>query len=105
MAHPEDRRRGIRSRSTSMPRPSDRATSGDTPVVAILIGGLGVDAGQEPRDAIAGCPAVTLAFTPYGNAIAAGPRRAPAPSGHEIFLQIPMEPFDSPTTIRDRRHC
>jgi polysaccharide deacetylase 2 family uncharacterized protein YibQ len=38
---------------------------------------------------------VTLAFAPYGNDLAKLSARARA-TGHEIVLQLPMEPFDYP---------
>lgn len=66
----------------------------DTPRIALIIGGLGVSA-KDTADAIAKLPGpVTLAFVPYGTE-AAPVARARA-SGHEILLQVPMEPFDYP---------
>jgi hypothetical protein len=65
------------------------------PVVAIVIGGLGVGAAKS-TDAIMKMPAaVTLAFTPYGSDPAKLAERA-REQRHEILLQIPMEPFDYP---------
>ena len=62
--------------------------------VALIIEGLGVSA-KDTAEAIARLPgAVTLAFVPYGSdAALAGRARA---AGHEILLQVPMEPFDYP---------
>lgn len=65
------------------------------PQVAILIGGLGI--GQNTTaEAISKLPgAVSLAFTPYGADLERVVSRARA-EGHEVFLQIPMEPLDFP---------
>jgi uncharacterized protein len=74
---------------------ADRAKAAKTPVVAIVIGGLGVGAAKT-ADAIMKLPAaVTLAFTPYGADPGKLAERARA-QRHEIFLQVPMEPYDYP---------
>ncbi|AWL92905.1 MULTISPECIES: divergent polysaccharide deacetylase family protein [Bradyrhizobium] len=74
---------------------ADRAKAAKMPVVAIVIGGLGVGAAKT-ADAIMRLPAaVTLAFTPYGTDPGKLAERARA-QRHEIFLQIPMEPYDFP---------
>jgi uncharacterized protein len=74
---------------------ADRAKAARMPVVAIVVGGLGVGAAKT-ADAIMKLPAaVTLAFTPYGSDPAKLTERARA-QRHEILLQIPMEPFDYP---------
>ncbi|MBB4428538.1 hypothetical protein GGD66_007128 [Bradyrhizobium sp. CIR48] len=74
---------------------ADRAKAAKVPVVAIVIGGLGVGAAKT-TDAIMRLPAaVTLAFTPYGTDPGKLAERARA-QRHEIFLQIPMEPYDFP---------
>src|SRR3954447_1948125 len=74
---------------------ADRAKAAKMPVVSVVIGGLGVGAAKT-TDAIMKLPgAVTLAFTPYGSDPGKLAERARA-QRHEIFLQIPMEPFDYP---------
>ena len=74
---------------------ANRAKAAKMPVVAIVVGGLGVGAAKT-TDAIMKLPAaVTLAFTPYGSDPAKLTERARA-QRHEILLQIPMEPFDYP---------
>lgn len=74
---------------------ADRAKAAKMPAVAIMIGGLGVGAAKT-TDAIMKLPAaVTLAFTPYGADPAKLAERARA-QRHEIFLQLPMEPYDFP---------
>jgi polysaccharide deacetylase 2 family uncharacterized protein YibQ len=62
--------------------------------IALIIDGLGVSA-KDTAEAIAKLPgAVTLAFVPYGSdAALAGRARA---AGHEVLLEVPMEPFDYP---------
>jgi polysaccharide deacetylase 2 family uncharacterized protein YibQ len=67
----------------------------DAPRIAIVVTGLGV--GVKLTDAaISKLPgAVTFAFVPYGaelEPLAAKAREA----GHELLLQVPMEPFDYP---------
>src|SRR5579863_217170 len=83
-------------------RPADAFAQPVTPIpgkpdavrVALIIEGLGVSA-KDTAEAIAKLPgAVTLAFVPYGSdAGLAGRARA---AGHEILLEVPMEPFDYP---------
>ena len=73
----------------------DQAKAAKTPIVAIVVGGLGVGAAKT-ADAILKLPAaVTLAFTPYGSDPTKLVERARA-QHHEILLQIPMEPYDYP---------
>jgi uncharacterized protein len=65
------------------------------PRLALLIGGMGI-APHATESAIASLPgAVTLGFAPYGTDLARETARA-REAGHEIVLQIPMEPFDFP---------
>jgi uncharacterized protein len=67
----------------------------DAPRIAIIVSGLGVSS-SATADAIAKLPgAVTLGFMPYGSDVAALAGRARA-RGHEVLLQVPMEPFDYP---------
>jgi polysaccharide deacetylase 2 family uncharacterized protein YibQ len=74
---------------------ADRAKAAKMPVVAIVVGGLGVGAAKT-ADAIVKLPAaVTLAFTPYGSDPSKLAERARM-QRHEILLQIPMEPYDYP---------
>ncbi len=65
------------------------------PRIALLIGGMGL-APRATETAIASLPgAVTLGFAPYGPDLPRETARA-REAGHEVVLQIPMEPFDSP---------
>jgi uncharacterized protein len=67
----------------------------DAPRIAIIVSGLGVS-DSSSADAIAKLPgAVTLGFMPYGGDVAALAARART-KGHEVLLQVPMEPFDYP---------
>ena len=74
---------------------ADRARAAKMPVVAIVVGGLGIGAAKTTEAIMKLPPAVTLAFTPYGSDPAKLAERARA-QRHEILLQIPMEPFDYP---------
>jgi polysaccharide deacetylase 2 family uncharacterized protein YibQ len=72
-----------------------RARASTMPAIAVVIHGLGVGAAKT-NDAIVKLPgAVTLAFTPYGSDPAKLVERARS-QGHEVLLQVPMEPFDYP---------
>ena len=74
---------------------ADRAKAAKTPVVAIVVSGLGVGA-TKTTDAIMKLPsAVTLAFTPYGSDPGKMVEQAHA-QRHEVLLQVPMEPYDYP---------
>lgn len=68
---------------------------GTGPRIAILVTGLGI--GQSATAAAtARLPlAVSLAFAPYGPEVERAAARA-RDAGHEVFLQLPMEPFDFP---------
>jgi polysaccharide deacetylase 2 family uncharacterized protein YibQ len=68
----------------------------NAPRVAILVGGLGIDAAVT-RAAISQLPSgISLGFAPYGDSLrdlAANARE----DGHEILLQAPMEGFGAQT--------
>jgi hypothetical protein len=67
----------------------------DGPRIALVVGKLGVSA-STTADAMTRLPAaVTFAFTPYGAEVAQMAARARS-DGHEVLLQVPMEPFDYP---------
>ena len=74
---------------------ADREKAAKTPVVSIVIGGLGVGAAKTNEAIMKLPPAVTLAFTPYGSDPGKLAEHARA-QRHEILLQIPMEPYDYP---------
>jgi hypothetical protein len=72
--------------------PPDRK---DAPLVAIVIGGLGISA-SGTADAFTKMPSpVTFALAPYGADLEKLAERGRA-AKHEILLQVPMEPFDYP---------
>lgn len=63
--------------------------------IALLVGGLGISQ-NGTAEAIAKLPgAVSLAFAPYGAELERVVQSARS-DGHEVFLQLPMEPFDYP---------
>ncbi len=69
--------------------------SPDQPRIAILVSGLGISA-SGTLDAINNLPGqVSLAFAPYGSDLQNWVARARR-NGHEVLMQIPMEPFDYP---------
>jgi uncharacterized protein len=67
----------------------------DMPKVAIVLGGMGLnkELTQKATRTLAG--EVTFAFAPYGDDLQAQVNRARA-QGHEILLQLPLEPFGYP---------
>jgi uncharacterized protein len=65
------------------------------PRIALLVGGMGLSS-RATEAAIADLPgAVTLGFAPYGAGLARQTALA-REAGHELVLEIPMEPFDFP---------
>lgn len=77
-------------------RPTDDNAPADNRI-AIVIGGLGIDP-TGTKEAIADLPgAVTFAFAPYGDELASDTNAARV-AGHELLLQIPLEPFNYPKT-------
>jgi hypothetical protein len=77
-------------------RPADTpASSGGKPLIAIIVSGLGINL-NGTLEAVEKLPEdITLAFAPYGKTLdrSVGAARA---EGHEIFLEVPLEPFDYP---------
>lgn len=65
----------------------------DKPMVSVIIGGLGFNAAatQQAIDQLP--PEVTLSFVPYAQNLQSWIDRARA-AGHEVMLELPMEPFD-----------
>ena len=73
----------------------DAAQIAGKPQVAIVVTGLGINE-QGTLEAIAQLPdAVSLAFAPYGKTLARTVSVARA-NGHEVLLEVPLEPFDYP---------
>jgi polysaccharide deacetylase 2 family uncharacterized protein YibQ len=76
-------------------RPLPPAGTTGRPRIAIVIGGLGLGRAGTDQAIAQLPPEVSLALAPYGSdlrAVASDARSA----GHEIFLQVPFEPFDFP---------
>tara|TARA_R100000005_G_C5003717_1_gene212293 strand:+ start:6505 stop:8319 length:1815 start_codon:yes stop_codon:yes gene_type:complete len=72
-----------------------QATDPDTPRVAIIISELGMS-NARARQAIERLPAaITFSFNPYGHNLQQIADEARA-AGHEILLQVPMEPIGYP---------
>lgn len=67
----------------------------DQPRIAIMLAGLGLSR-SATKAAIQQLPgAVTLGFAPYARGLEGWMNEARA-AGHEVFLELPMEPFDYP---------
>ncbi|WP_164854881.1 divergent polysaccharide deacetylase family protein [Devosia sp. 1566] len=76
-------------------RPVDHALVGGKPRIALVVTGLGINE-QGSLQAIEQLPdAVTLGFAPYGKTLQSTVAAARA-AGHEVLLEIPLEPFDFP---------
>ncbi len=69
----------------------------DGPAIAIVVGGLGLSQ-TGTQQAIQSLPGeVTFAFAPTGNSLSRW-QEAARRTGHELLLQLPMEPFGYPNT-------
>lgn len=72
-------------------------TVASTPVIAIIVTGMGLSE-SGTLDAINNLPDnITLAFAPYSRTLERTTAAARA-GGHEMILEIPMEPFDYPNS-------
>jgi polysaccharide deacetylase 2 family uncharacterized protein YibQ len=67
------------------------------PKIALVIGGLGLNVAQTEQAIAKLPPEVTLAFSPYADGLQDQIDKARA-AGHEVMIQIPMEPLDYPDT-------
>jgi uncharacterized protein len=84
---------GARAADVYARAPSPSGSSG--PRIAIVVSGLGIGA-NGTTEALTRLPAaVTLAFSPYAGDLERVVSRARG-EGHEILMQVPMEPFDYP---------
>ena len=63
--------------------------------VVIIVGGLGISQTSTQQALQKLDPRVTLAFAPYGNSLRRWMESA-RKKGHELLLQLPMEPIDYP---------
>ncbi len=74
---------------------SDVEADANTAKISILVGGLGLSASGTTA-AINSMPEqITFAFAPYAHNLQDWVHRA-RQNGHEVMLQLPMEPFDYP---------
>ncbi len=64
--------------------------------IAIIIGGLGLSQTTTEYAIETLRPEITLAFAPAGNSLSRWMQQA-RKEGHEVILQVPMEPFGYPT--------
>lgn len=71
------------------------ASAGGKPLIAVIITGMGLSESQT-LDAIEKLPDdVTLSFAPYSRSLQRTTAAARA-GGHELVLELPLEPFDYP---------
>jgi hypothetical protein len=74
---------------------ADTPATANMPRIALVITGLGISA-KNTDAAVTQLPGpVTFAFAPYGSDLERLAARARG-EGHELLLQVPMEPFDYP---------
>ncbi|HSO48427.1 MAG TPA: divergent polysaccharide deacetylase family protein [Rhizobiaceae bacterium] len=73
------------------------ATEGNFGVarVVLIVGGMGISQSGSSQALKQLPPSVTLAFAPYGNSLLRWMQDARR-KGHELLLQVPMEPFGFP---------
>jgi len=85
---------GLRAMDVYSRQPETEGNFGVARVV-IVIGGLGISQ-TSTQKAIRELPGgITLAFAPYGNSLSRWMQLA-RKDGHELLLQVPMEPIDYP---------
>jgi polysaccharide deacetylase 2 family uncharacterized protein YibQ len=78
-------------------RPSSAIAGSGKPMIAIVVTGLGLNEAGTLSAISALPPDVSLAFAPYGKTL---DKTIPAAhsAGHELLLEVPLEPFDYPDT-------
>lgn len=67
----------------------------NTPMIAIVIGGMGLNRAVTESAIEDLPPEVALSFAPYSRDLQSWVDRARA-AGHEVLIEVPMEPFDYP---------
>ena len=86
---------GLRPFEAYASKPVAGKSNPDGPQIAIVVGGLGISA-TATANALSKLPnAVSFAFTPYGTDLDMLVAQA-RDKGHEVLLQVPMEPHDYP---------
>lgn len=74
---------------------ADLAAVAGRPMIALIVTGMGLNEART-LEAIDALPAaITLGFAPYGRTLDATVPAARA-AGHELLLEVPLEPFDYP---------
>lgn len=68
---------------------------GNSPRIALVVSGLGISDSATEHAIKTLPPEVTLSFAPYGDNLQNWIRRA-RDAGHEVLLELPMEPFGFP---------
>ncbi|WP_316861955.1 divergent polysaccharide deacetylase family protein [uncultured Cohaesibacter sp.] len=76
-------------------RPVNTDAIAGLPKIAVIIDGLGLSQTTTEEALTLLPPDISLAFAPYGNSLARWAQRARS-QGHELLVQVPMEPFDYP---------
>ena len=78
-------------------RPSSAVPGSGKPMIAIVVTGLGLNEAGTLGAIDSLPPDISLAFAPYGKTL---DRTIPAAhaAGHELLLEVPLEPFDYPDT-------
>ncbi len=92
---PKVSRKGLapwRAYAKSMPR---KILTSPKPKVAIVLGGLGLNAELTKRAVMELPGVITLAYAPYGERLQRQINKARR-AGHEVMLQLPMEPWGYP---------
>jgi len=84
-----------REARTAYARPFDK--NDNRPKIAIIVGGLGVGASVTETAIKTLPPAITLGYVPFGGNPQIDVDRA-RETGHEVLLEVPMEPFDFPSS-------
>lgn len=76
-------------------RAPDAAATAGKPLIAIVVSGLGINPNGTLEAIQKLPPEVTLGFAPYGKGLERSVASART-GGHEILLEVPLEPFDYP---------
>lgn len=80
---------------TAYSTPTPAAAANGKAMIAIVVTGLGLNEAGTLDAVTTLPPEVTLAFAPYGNTLHHTVAAAHG-AGHELMLEVPMEPFDYP---------
>lgn len=91
---PKRARDGLRAMDVYSRQPDTEGNFGVARVV-IIIGGVGISQTSTQQAIQKLHPNITLAFAPYGNSLKRWMQDA-RKKGHELLLQVPMEPLDYP---------